>query len=172
MADPEKITSLIQILTWNYTIPDSAILSTSLSHYPGKQNGLQDLSPTPPQPAVSPSHTICLCPLRIWGFCSSSLVFGIYRWCQAVIPIFDILISFGVMAERLNPYVGIFRFLRVFDPPAPHTQKFKMARQKPNVYGFGGFVKILLKSFEQIRRIFAKKRRKNKSSSATRDLKS
>ena len=45
--------------------------------------------------------------------------FGIHRWCQAAIPIVDILIGFGVMAERLNPYVGMFRFWGVFVPPAP-----------------------------------------------------
>ena len=28
------------------------------------------------------------------------VIFGIYRRCQAAIPIFDILIGFGVMAER------------------------------------------------------------------------
>ena len=33
------------------------------------------------------------------------VIFGIYRRCQAAIPIFDILIGFGVMAERLNPHV-------------------------------------------------------------------
>ena len=37
--------------------------------------------------------------------------FGIYLRYQAVIPIFDIWIGFGVMAEKLNHYVGIFRFL-------------------------------------------------------------
>ena len=44
------------------------------------------------------------------------VIFGIDRGCQAAIPIFDILIGFGVMAERLNPYVGIFRFLGCFRP--------------------------------------------------------
>ena len=46
---------------------------------------------------------------------------GIYRWYQAVIPIFDIWIGFGVMAEKLNYYAGIsvlwcFLFIR---PPPP-----------------------------------------------------
>ena len=35
----------------------------------------------------------------------------------AAISILDILIGFGVMAERLNPYVGIFDFWGVFRPP-------------------------------------------------------
>ena len=42
------------------------------------------------------------------------VIFGIYRECQAAIPIFDILIGFGVIAERLNPHVKIFRFLGCF----------------------------------------------------------
>ena len=54
------------------------------------------------------------------------VIFGIYRICQAAFPIFDILIYFGVMTERLNPYDGFFRVLGFFDPPAPHRQIFKI----------------------------------------------
>ena len=43
--------------------------------------------------------------------------FRIYLLYQAVIPIFDIWIGFGVMAEKLNHYVGIFRFLFIQSPP-------------------------------------------------------
>ena len=43
------------------------------------------------------------------------VIFGIY---QAAIPIFNILIGFGVIAEGLNKYDGIFRVFGV-DPPAP-----------------------------------------------------
>ena len=38
------------------------------------------------------------------------VICGFYRGCQAAIPICDILIGSRVMAERLNPYVGIFHF--------------------------------------------------------------
>ena len=51
------------------------------------------------------------------------IIFGIYRGCQAAIPIFDILIGFGVMAERLNHYVGIFRFLGCFSTLLTLTDK-------------------------------------------------
>ena len=44
---------------------------------------------------------------------------GIYRCYQAVIPIFDIWIGVGVMSEKLNYYVGIFRFCSVFCSSAP-----------------------------------------------------
>ena len=43
--------------------------------------------------------------------------FGIYRWRRAAIPIFDILIGFGVMTERLNPYISEFSFLLFFFDP-------------------------------------------------------
>ena len=56
------------------------------------------------------------------------VIFGIYRRCQATISIFDILISFGVMAERLNPHVGIFRFLGVFRPFWPPQTKIKNSK--------------------------------------------
>ena len=49
--------------------------------------------------------------------------FGIYLRYQAVIPIFDIWIGFGVMAEKLNHYVGIFRFL--FIQPPQKNSKFQ-----------------------------------------------
>ena len=68
------------------------------------------------------------------------IIFRIYRRCQAAIPIFDILIGFGVMAERLNPRVGIFRFLGVFNPPWPPQTKFKILRTlSSNDLAFGGF---------------------------------
>ena len=51
------------------------------------------------------------------------IIFGIYRGCQAAILIFDILIGFGVIAERLNPYVGIFRFLGCFSTLLTLTDK-------------------------------------------------
>ena len=51
------------------------------------------------------------------------IIFEIYRECQAAIPIFDILIGFGVMAERLNPYVGNFRFLWWFSTLLALTDK-------------------------------------------------
>ena len=55
------------------------------------------------------------------------VIYGIFRWCQSAIPIFDILIGFGVMAERLNPYDGIFRVLGFSTPPPrPHRQKFEI----------------------------------------------
>ena len=90
------------------------------------------------------------------------IIFGIYRRCPAAIPIFDILIGFGVMAERLNPYIGIFRFFLVFfDPPDPHRQKFKIrVSTKSNDKDFGCFVRIWLKSVGQILRIFAEKKDK------------
>ena len=53
------------------------------------------------------------------------VIFGIYRRCQAAIPIFDILIGFGVTAERLNLHAGIFRFLGVFRPSWPQQTKIK-----------------------------------------------
>ena len=57
------------------------------------------------------------------------VIFGIYRRCQAAIPIFDILIGFGVMAERLNPHVEIFRFfLGVFRPSWPPQTKIKNSK--------------------------------------------
>ena len=46
------------------------------------------------------------------GHLYSVTIFGIYRICQTALPIVDsVLISCGVVAERLNPNVGIFRFL-------------------------------------------------------------
>ena len=53
------------------------------------------------------------------------VIFGIYRRCQATIPIFDILIDFGVMAEKLNPHVKIFRFLGCFSTLLAPTEKNK-----------------------------------------------
>ena len=73
------------------------------------------------------------------------VIFGIYRRCQAAILIFDILIGFGVMAKRLNPLVGIFRFLGVFQPSWPHRQKLKILRTpSSNDLGFGGFCENLV----------------------------
>ena len=75
------------------------------------------------------------------------VIFGIYRRCQAI-SIFDILIGFGVMAERLNPHVGIFLFFFFwvfFDPPGPHRQKLKILRTlSSNDLGFGGFCENLV----------------------------
>ena len=53
----------------------------------------------------------------------------------------NILIGFGVIAERLNPHVKIFRFFGVFfDPPGPHRQKFKILRILSSIdLGFEGF---------------------------------
>ena len=48
MADPEKYTSLIQIQLGTMQSPTLPYLPLFLSLYPGKQNGLQDLFPTPP----------------------------------------------------------------------------------------------------------------------------
>ena len=47
MTDPEKITSLIQIQLGTMQFPTLPYLPLSLALYPGNQNGLQDLSPTP-----------------------------------------------------------------------------------------------------------------------------
>ena len=88
---------------------------------------------------------------------------GICRWYQAVIPILDIWIGFGVMAEKLNHYVRIFRFCGVFyvHPPPPPRQKFKIPRTlSSNVLAFKGFVNICLKwRVGQILRSLAEKRR-------------
>ena len=51
------------------------------------------------------------------------VIFGIYRRCPAAIPIFDILIGLGVMADRLNPYIGIFRFFGCFSTLLTPTDK-------------------------------------------------
>ena len=65
------------------------------------------------------------------------------------------------MSERLNLYVGIFRFLGVFVPPAPHRQKLKiLSSTKSNDHGFQRFLKIWLKSVAQILRNFAEKKEK------------
>ena len=53
--------------------------------------------------------------------------FWIYRWREAAIQILDILIGFGVMAERrTEPYANVrifvfFSFSTV-RPPPPHTK--------------------------------------------------
>ena len=52
--------------------------------------------------------------------------FRIYLLYQAVIPIFDIWIGFGVMAEKLNHYVGVFR-LFIHSPPLTKIQNSKNA---------------------------------------------
>ena len=52
MADPEKITSFLQIQLGTMQSQTLPYFPLSLSLYPGKQNALHDLSPTPP--AVSP----------------------------------------------------------------------------------------------------------------------
>ena len=49
--------------------------------------------------------------------------FEIYRWYQAAIPIFEILVGFRVMAERLNP-MSEFSVFVVFLSLLPHRQKF------------------------------------------------
>ena len=91
--------------------------------------------------------------------------FGIYRWYQAVIPIFDIWIGFGVMAEKLNHYVGIFRFCWCFfvhpapPPPPPDKNSKFQERLSSNVLDFRGFVNICLKWVGQILISLAVKRR-------------
>ena len=57
----------------------------------------------------------------------------------------DILIGFGVMAERLNPMSKFAVFWVFFDLPGPHRQKFKMLRTLlSNDLGFGGFCENLV----------------------------
>ena len=55
------------------------------------------------------------------------IILGIYLRCQAAIPNFDILISFGVIAERLNPHVRIYLFcvFRSSWPPQSNIQNSK-----------------------------------------------
>ena len=73
------------------------------------------------------------------------VIFGIYRRCQAAIPIFDILIGFGVMAERLNPMSEFSVFWVFFDPPGPHRQKLKILRTlSSNHLDFEGFSENLV----------------------------
>ena len=76
------------------------------------------------------------------------VIFGIYRRCQAAIPIFDILIGFRVMAERLNPHVGIFHFWGCFSTllaPKVKNQKFKILRTlSSNDLGFEGLCENLI----------------------------
>ena len=55
---------------------------------------------------------------------------GIYRWYQAVIPIFDIWIGVGVMSEKLNHYVGISVFVVVFVHPPPPPDKYSKVRER------------------------------------------
>ena len=55
------------------------------------------------------------------------VILEIYRWYQAAIPTFDILIGFEVITERLNPDDEIFRvlfFSTLLPPPPPHKQQF------------------------------------------------
>ena len=54
------------------------------------------------------------------------VIFWIDRRCQAAIPIFDILIGFGVIVERLNPHVQFSVFGGVFRPSWPSPDKFKI----------------------------------------------
>ena len=55
--------------------------------------------------------------------------FGIYRWYQAAIPIFDIRFGFGVMVKKLNQVLcRNFPFLWCFcssSPPPPPPTKIK-----------------------------------------------
>ena len=62
-------------------------------------------------------------------------IFGIYLWCQAAIPIVDILIGFGVMAAWLilelwpkdwTPMTEFSVFWVFFRPSCPHRQKLKI----------------------------------------------
>ena len=62
------------------------------------------------------------------------VIFEIHRLCKAAIPIFDILIGFRVMAERLNPYDEIFRVLFFFDPPAPTEKKSKFCLDRIRMF--------------------------------------
>ena len=75
--------------------------------------------------------------------------FGIYRWCLAAIPIFDILIGFW--SRMAEPQCRKFPFCECCLSLLPPTDTFKILRTaKSNDLAFGGFVKIWLKSVGQI----------------------
>ena len=82
------------------------------------------------------------------------VIFWIDRRCQAAIPIFDILIGFGVIVERLNPHVKIFRFWGCFSTLLALTDKIQNSKLFYHLMISVSkvLVKIWLKSVRQILR--------------------
>ena len=75
------------------------------------------------------------------------VILEIYRWCQAAIPTFDILIGFEVMTERLNPDDEIFRvlfFSTLLPPPPPQTTILNFVSIKSDCSRFWRFCENLV----------------------------